>query len=866
MKLTRKKLFCILGCVLGFCLIAGVLSYVITQGIKKNVFAQGDISFEEVSIQSNYSAFTYFEVPACSLIVDGDKHETTHTIILPDGRATKVNALNLEDAGKYKVIYSTVYDSKAYEKVYTFSVQGALYGIENGKRNYPTYANDEFGGAVNAVLSDGEVLNFYQPIDLNKLNKSSLIRFYNIASTPGNYDAEIIVTLTDVYNPNMNVKIRFFARTAETGFAMVHTSVNGSGWISLGASNATTPGAVEYNGEYYKTTLNSGWGSCIQGASMNGKGREGWWFPSFTDDNPTSPWWGEDRGTSAMPMNLYFDGATNCLYFRDGYYGIDNSGYDFVTDLDYQPFYGKNLKWTTGEVYLSIQGSNYMNATLNLMVEDVYGLDLSKNALPDKAAPEINIDLKGYSEDNLPKAVVGQPYSIFNATVTDKLNTSTYSSSKVELETNVYYNYYSDQKIYKQIIDGAFTPTVAGNYFIEYLSTDNFGHTAKKVLMIQAVNKSGDATLTITNKKTECEIAQKVILFDALSIDNVFGNQFYKISVTDNNGVEYAVDGDYSFAPKALGAHKVRIEYGGYSERYIEEYTLTLTGEGKNIYLEEPVFERYYIKNATHTVPTIKVNKLTATGGTEQEVQCKVIADGTTNLKVENNSFTVNATNSIVIEYYVGTEKIYTSSVLPVVDVGFKTSQLNIDKYFDAVGYSLVVDNEGTTLIMDIHARMEMKQAYKENSKLLKKVAYGKGKLNRYFKPIYKLSRCLEIKSTLGLEITNAYQNQDVAKLKKIYRTVLPMCLKRVDGFFKEYRKTYLSCNKSYGVEVVDIRCGAIKKRIEYAKEKIKDYLDGKIENIEELEIKRFPPRSFDKVGEDIEYNSFSQSLTGGIL
>lgn len=204
---------------------------------------------------------------------------------------------------------------------------------------------------------------------------------------------------------------------------------------------------------------------------------------------------------------------------------------------------------------------------------------------------------------------------------------------------------------------------------------------------------------------------------------------------------------------------------------------------------------------------------------------------------------------------------------LKSIEIVDRTSTKNGLKQGNVVNCSkYLLYNDPLLGIMDVHARMEMKQAYKENSKLLKKVAYGKGKLNRYFKPIYKLSRCLEIKSTLGLEITNAYQNQDVAKLKKIYRTVLPMCLKRVDGFFKEYRKTYLSCNKSYGVEVVDIRCGAIKKRIEYAKEKIKDYLDGKIENIEELEIKRFPPRSFDKVGEDIEYNSFSQSLTGGIL
>ncbi len=168
--------------------------------------------------------------------------------------------------------------------------------------------------------------------------------------------------------------------------------------------------------------------------------------------------------------------------------------------------------------------------------------------------------------------------------------------------------------------------------------------------------------------------------------------------------------------------------------------------------------------------------------------------------------------------------------------------------------------------VMDAHVRAEMKEAYIENSKVLKQIACSNGKLKRYFNSMYRLSKCLEIKATLGLEISNAYKNKDSKKLKIICNKTLPECIKRLNSFFEAYRKTYLSCNKSYGVEVVDIRFGAMKKRLEYAQEKIKDYLDGKIDKIEELEMKRFPPRSFDKVGEDVEYNSFTQSITGGII
>lgn len=699
MKLNRQKLFRVFGTVLGVSLITAAV-------FLKNpnqVTAQGELGFEELVIRNNYSAFTYFEVPTCTFVAGEEKQVANHTLIFPDGNATKESALNLEQAGEYKVIYSTVYDNITYEKVYTFNVEDALYGVENGKNNYPTYADDQFGGALNAVLADGESLKFYQPIDLNKVNKQSLIQFYNIASMPGNYDAEIIVTLTDAYNPNMNVKVRYFCIPEEGGTTMVQFSVNGSRWICLSGASATTNGVVEYNGQYYLPNLSYAWGHNLHGANLVGGGRT-IWLPSLTDDNPTTPWWGEDRGLSVMPMNLYYDSETHSLYFRSGY--DYETGLIFFADVDYQPFTGKYLKWTTGEVYLSVEGAGFRNATVNLMVEDVFGMDLSKNALPDNAEPEINIDLQGYDENDLPKAVVGQPYNLFNATAVDKLNPDVYSPAKVEVKTGVYYNYYSDKKIYKQLVNGTFTPTVAGKYFIEYTSSDNFGHTAKKVLLVEAVNKTDKATLTLSNKKTECEIAQYITLFDSLVVENVFGREFYEISVKDKNGVEYVIDDSFTFAPKSLGEYKISIVYGGYAEKYKEEYTLTLTGEGKNIYLEKPVFERYYINNATYKIPEIEVNKLTANGNTKQEVVCKVIADGNNSLELKNNSFLINAKNSIVIEYYVGTEKIYESPSLPVVDVGFKSKQLKVDKYFDADGYALVVNTEGTTVtIEDINAK-----------------------------------------------------------------------------------------------------------------------------------------------------------------
>ncbi len=50
------------------------------------------------------------------------------------------------------------------------------------------------------------------------------------------------------------------------------------------------------------------------------------------------------------------------------------------------------------------------------------------------------------------------------------------------------------------------------------------------------------------------------------------------------------------------------------------------------------------------------------------------------------------------------------------------------------------------------------------------------------------------------------------------------------------HKKQWLIINKSIGWDVIDMRYGSILIRIQSAIEQINDYLDGKLERIEELE------------------------------
>lgn len=165
--------------------------------------------------------------------------------------------------------------------------------------------------------------------------------------------------------------------------------------------------------------------------------------------------------------------------------------------------------------------------------------------------------------------------------------------------------------------------------------------------------------------------------------------------------------------------------------------------------------------------------------------------------------------------------------------------------------------------VMDAHVPKECKAVYKANSERLEEILRCNGKLKEYIEPLYTLSRCLEIKGTLGRELTKAYKENNLELLKKLTQADLTECIKRMEEFFSCYRSAYIKCNKSYGSEIVDIRFGGMKHRLRRVYEILNDYLDGKIDKIEEFEIDRMPPRSFDKAGEDILYNSFRQCLTG---
>lgn len=109
------------------------------------------------------------------------------------------------------------------------------------------------------------------------------------------------------------------------------------------------------------------------------------------------------------------------------------------------------------------------------------------------------------------------------------------------------------------------------------------------------------------------------------------------------------------------------------------------------------------------------------------------------------------------------------------------------------------------------------------------------------FKVSKALADVLEIKANLGQRTREIYQKKDVAGLKSIIGDY-EECIHRLNLFYDAYEKQWMLENKPNGFEVQDIRLGGVIQRIRHCKQRLDDYVSGKLMSIPELEEELLDP------------------------
>lgn len=117
---------------------------------------------------------------------------------------------------------------------------------------------------------------------------------------------------------------------------------------------------------------------------------------------------------------------------------------------------------------------------------------------------------------------------------------------------------------------------------------------------------------------------------------------------------------------------------------------------------------------------------------------------------------------------------------------------------------------------------------------------------NENFGFIFRVERLLcetlYYKADLGLRLRRLYKNGDKKGLEKLATERIKPCIKKLEEFHAEFAKYWEKLYKPHGFDVMDLRLGGLKARLNSAKRKIEEYASGARERIEELEEEIIDP------------------------
>lgn len=173
------------------------------------------------------------------------------------------------------------------------------------------------------------------------------------------------------------------------------------------------------------------------------------------------------------------------------------------------------------------------------------------------------------------------------------------------------------------------------------------------------------------------------------------------------------------------------------------------------------------------------------------------------------------------------------------------------------------------TGLFDKHAEnRNLSALYSKLSEKFRKHAAKAGKWRFIFDFPAKLADVISLKAEIGLKIRRMYEKHDLKGLKKTAEKELPELYKKVNNLRLEHRKQWMLTYKAFGWEILDIRYGGVLARIDSAIDRIKDYLKGAVDKIEELQEERLyfdGPRekNYNEIG---ACNRYHKIVTAGYL
>lgn len=141
--------------------------------------------------------------------------------------------------------------------------------------------------------------------------------------------------------------------------------------------------------------------------------------------------------------------------------------------------------------------------------------------------------------------------------------------------------------------------------------------------------------------------------------------------------------------------------------------------------------------------------------------------------------------------------------------------------------------------IYDPHVDPDTYPAHYETcARRLQEIADKGGPYAYLFETLAALSLVLRRKCDLGIRLKAAYEANDRAALERLAGECLEIG-KDVETFRQRLQVQWMRENKIFGLEILDIRIGGLKERLIRAAARVRSYVSGEMDALEELEAER---------------------------
>lgn len=163
--------------------------------------------------------------------------------------------------------------------------------------------------------------------------------------------------------------------------------------------------------------------------------------------------------------------------------------------------------------------------------------------------------------------------------------------------------------------------------------------------------------------------------------------------------------------------------------------------------------------------------------------------------------------------------------------------------------------------MMDYALDEELAEKYVRDAKLIAGVP--RSRFDYLFKTQFMLARLLQVKTMLSLHIKQAYRSGDKEALQQIITREIPMTMERLDDYQDALYAQWHKINKPFGFEIQDLRQGGLRQRLYTASQRIRSYLNGTLDRLEELEQPDLPRNPNAHVD---DLNSWRHSFSANVI